>query len=95
MYAELLKNTVKIFTSLELPTRTLEICTGDLGDLKYRSADVEVWSPRNNKYIEVASCSNLTSAQAVRLNIKAKTKQGEKYFVHTLNEVRPLQHLEL
>jgi len=86
MYAELLKNTVKIFTSLELPTRTLEICTGDLGDLKYRSADVEVWSPRNNKYIEVASCSNLTSAQAVRLNIKAKTKQGEKYYVHTLND---------
>lgn len=86
MYDELLKNTVKIFTSLELPTRTLEICTGDLGDLKYRSADVEVWSPRNNKYIEVASCSNLTGAQAVRLNIKAKTKQGEKYFVHTLND---------
>ncbi|HOW29322.1 MAG TPA: serine--tRNA ligase [archaeon] len=85
-YDELLKNTVKLFTSLELPTRTLEICTGDLGDLKYRSADVEVWSPRNNKYIEVASCSNLTSAQAVRLNIKAKTKQGEKYYVHTLND---------
>lgn len=85
-YDELLKNTVKIFTSLELPTRTLEICSGDLGDLKYRSADVEVWSPRNNKYIEVASCSNLTSAQAVRLNIKAKNKQGEKYYVHTLND---------
>ena len=86
MYDELLKNTVKIFTSLELPTRTLEICTGDLGDLKYRSADVEVWSPRSQKYIEVASCSNLTGAQAVRLNIKAKTKQGEKYYVHTLND---------
>lgn len=85
-YNELLKNTVKLFTSLELPTRILESCTGDLGDLKHRGADVEVWSPRNNKYIEVASCSNLTSAQAVRLNIKAKNKQGEKYYVHTLND---------
>lgn len=85
-YNELLKNTVKLFVSLELPTRILESCTGDLGDLKHRGADVEVWSPRNNKYIEVASCSNLTSAQAVRLNIKARTKQGEKYYVHTLND---------
>lgn len=85
-YNELLKNTVKLFVSLELPTRILESCTGDLGDLKHRGADVEVWSPRNNKYIEVASCSNLTSAQAVRLNIKAKTRQGEKYYVHTLND---------
>jgi seryl-tRNA synthetase len=85
-YEELIKNTVKIFTSLELPTRTLEICSGDLGDLKHRSADIEVWSPRSQKYIEVASCSNLTSAQAVRLNIKAKTKTGDKYFVHTLND---------
>lgn len=85
-YNELLKNTVKLFVSLELPTRILESCTGDLGDLKHRGADVEVWSPRNNKYIEVASCSNLTSAQAVRLNIKARTKHGEKYYVHTLND---------
>jgi len=86
IYTELLKNTVKIFTSLELPTRILESCTGDLGDLKHRGADIEVWSPRSQKYIEVASCSNLTGAQATRLNIKAKTKQGEKYYVHTLND---------
>ncbi len=85
MYDEILENSFEIFKSLGLPTRILEICTGDLGDLKYRSADVEAWSPRRNEFIEVGSCSNLTGAQATRLNIKAKTKTGEKYFVHTLN----------
>ena len=85
LYDEILENTFEIFKSLGLPTRILEICTGDLGDLKYRSADIEAWSPRRNEFIEVGSCSNLTGAQATRLNIKAKTKTGEKYFVHTLN----------
>jgi len=85
MYDEILENSFEIFKSLGLPTRVLEICTGDLGDLKFRSADVEAWSPRKGEFIEVGSCSNLTGAQATRLNIKAKTKSGEKYFVHTLN----------
>jgi seryl-tRNA synthetase len=85
LYDEILNNSFEIFKSLGLPTRILEICTGDLGDLKYRSADVEAWSPRKDSFIEVGSCSNLTGAQATRLNIKAKTKTGEKYFVHTLN----------
>ncbi|MEI8363940.1 MAG: serine--tRNA ligase [archaeon] len=85
IYDEILENSFEIFKSLGLPTRVLEICTGDLGDLKFRSADVEAWSPRKGEYIEVGSCSNLTGAQATRLNIKAKTKSGEKYFVHTLN----------
>jgi len=85
IYDEILNNTFEIFTSLGLPTRIIEICTGDLGDLKYRSADIEAWSPRKNEFIEVGSCSNLTGAQATRLNIKAKTKASEKYFVHTLN----------
>lgn len=86
MYSMLLKNTLKLFRGLELPVRILEICAGDLGDMKYRSADIEVWSPRNSKYIEVATCSNMTSAQAVSLNIKARNKAGEKYYVHTLND---------
>ncbi|HRT02859.1 MAG TPA: serine--tRNA ligase [Candidatus Diapherotrites archaeon] len=85
MYDELLNNSIELFKQLGLPTRVLEICSGDMGDLKYRSADLEAWSPRKQEYIEVGSCSNLTNAQALKLNIKASTPQGEKYHVHTLN----------
>jgi seryl-tRNA synthetase len=84
LFDELLQNTIEIFTSLDLPTRTLEMCTGDLGDSKYRQVDVEVWSPRQEKYIEVGSCSNLWTSQSIGLNIKAKTKDS-KYYLHTLN----------
>ena len=76
--------TVELFTSLEIPCRTLECCSGDLGDLKYRSIDVEAWSPRQKKYFEVGSCSNLTDAQARRLGIRYKSKNGNQY-LHTLN----------
>lgn len=76
--------TVELFTSLEIPCRTLECCSGDLGDLKYRSIDVEAWSPRQKKYFEVGSCSNLTDAQARRLGIRYKSKNGNQ-FLHTLN----------
>lgn len=85
IFEELKNNTVEIFKSLGLPTRVLELCTGDLGDHKYRQVDIEVWSPRKNDFIEVGSCSNLTEAQAIGLNIKVKTKQSEKYYAHTLN----------
>jgi len=84
IFDELKNNTVKLFTSLGLPTRVLEICTGDLGDHKYRQVDIEVWSPRKKAYIEVGSCSNLTEAQAIGLNIKVKGKD-KKYYAHTLN----------
>jgi len=84
IFEELKNNTVEIFTSLKLPTRVLEICTGDLGSHKHRQIDVEVWSPRKKAYIEVGSCSNLTEAQAIGLNIKIKSKDN-KYFAHTLN----------
>ena len=84
IFDELKDNTVKLFTSLGLPTRVLEICTGDLGDHKYRQVDIEVWSPRKKSYIEVGSCSNLTEAQAIGLNIKVKGKDT-KYYAHTLN----------
>ncbi|MGM5483757.1 MAG: serine--tRNA ligase [Nanobdellota archaeon] len=85
-YEELLNNTVDIFKGLEIPIRTLEICSGDMADLKSKSADVEAWSPRREKYIEVGSCSNLTDAQARRLNIKVDGGPGNKYFAHTLND---------
>jgi len=86
IYEEILQNTIDIFRGLELPIRVLEICSGDMGDLKYRSCDVEAWSPRRNEFIEVGSCSNMTAAQATRLNIKAKSRKGnEKYTLHTLN----------
>ncbi|MBR9675380.1 serine--tRNA ligase [Candidatus Woesearchaeota archaeon] len=83
-YDEMLSITKDIFKKLELPTRVLECCSGDLADLKTKSADLEVWSPRKKEYFEVASCSNLTDAQSRRLNIKARGKQGN-YYVHTLN----------
>lgn len=84
LYEELLKNSIDLFKELGLPTRVLESCSGDLGELKSRGADLEAWSPRKQGYIEICSVSNLTDAQARRLNIKAKNKDG-KYVVHTLN----------
>ena len=76
---------VVIFRSLEIPVRTLECCSGDLADLKVKSLDVEAWSPRQQKYFEVGSCSNLGDAQARRLGIRIKNKQKGNYFAHTLN----------
>ena len=83
-YNELWNNTVDFFRSLEIPVRTLECCSGDLADLKVKSCDVEAWSPRQQKYFEVGSCSNLGDAQARRLNIKLRGENGI-YFAHTLN----------
>jgi seryl-tRNA synthetase len=84
MYDEMLSCTVDFFKSLGVPCRTLEICSGDLGDLKVKSADVEAWSPRRKEYFEVGSCSNLTDAQARRLGIRVQ-KGDVHYFAHTLN----------
>lgn len=83
-YDQLWKNTVDLFRSLDIPVRTLECCSGDLADLKVKSCDVEAWSPRQKKYFEVGSCSNLGDAQARRLGIRVKGAEG-KYFAHTLN----------
>jgi len=83
-YEKLWKNTVDLFRSLDIPVRTLECCSGDLADLKTKSVDVEAWSPRQKKYFEVGSCSNLTDAQARRLKIRVNGEDG-KYFAHTLN----------
>lgn len=83
-FDKLWKNTVDLFRSLDIPVRTLECCSGDLADLKVKSIDVEAWSPRQKKYFEVGSCSNLGDAQARRLKIRVKGKNG-KYFAHTLN----------
>ncbi len=79
------KNTVDLFRSLDIPVRTLECCSGDLADLKVKSIDVEAWSPRQQKYFEVGSCSNLGDAQARRLKIRVDDGKGGKYFAHTLN----------
>ena len=84
LYNELWKNTVDFFRSLEIPVRTLECCSGDLADLKVKSCDVEAWSPRQEKYFEVGSCSNLGDAQARRLGIRLRGEDGN-YFAHTLN----------
>ncbi len=84
-YDKLWQNTVDLFRSLDIPVRTLECCSGDLADLKVKSCDVEAWSPRQQKYFEVGSCSNLGDAQARRLGIKVKDKDKNKYFAHTLN----------
>lgn len=84
LYEKLWKNTVELFRSMEIPVRTLEICSGDLADLKAKSCDVEAWSPRQKKYFEVGSCSNLTDAQARRLGIRIKGEKGI-YLAHTLN----------
>lgn len=83
-FDKLWQNTVDLFRSLDIPVRTLECCSGDLADLKVKSIDVEAWSPRQKKYFEVGSCSNLGDAQARRLKIRVKGKNG-KYFAHTLN----------
>jgi seryl-tRNA synthetase len=83
-FEKLYNYTVELFVSMNIPVRTLECCSGDLADLKYKSIDVEAWSPRQKKYFEVGSCSNLTDAQARRLGIKYKTEKGNQ-FAHTLN----------
>ena len=85
LYNELWQNTVDFFRSLDIPVRTLECCSGDLADLKVKSCDVEAWSPRQQKYFEVGSCSNLGDAQARRLGIRIKNKEKGNYFAHTLN----------
>ncbi|MBQ6634170.1 MAG: serine--tRNA ligase [Ruminococcus sp.] len=84
-YDKLWQNTVDFFRSMDIPVRTLECCSGDLADLKVKSCDVEAWSPRQKKYFEVGSCSNLGDAQARRLGIRIKGADGQKYFAHTLN----------
>jgi len=84
-YDKLWQNTVDLFRSLDIPVRTLECCSGDLADLKVKSVDVEAWSPRQKKYFEVGSCSNLGDAQARRLKIRVAAEDGRKYFAHTLN----------
>lgn len=84
-FEKLWQNTVDLFRSLEIPVRTLECCSGDLADLKVKSIDVEAWSPRQQKYFEVGSCSNLGDAQARRLGIRINGEDGKKYFAHTLN----------
>ena len=84
-YEKLWKNTVDFFRTLDIPVRTLECCSGDLADLKVKSCDVEAWSPRQKKYFEVGSCSNLGDAQARRLKIRVAGENGNKYFAHTLN----------
>ena len=84
-YEKLWQNTVDLFRSLDVPVRTLECCSGDLADLKVKSVDVEAWSPRQKKYFEVGSCSNLGDAQARRLRIRVQGEDGGKYLAHTLN----------
>ena len=84
-YDKLWQNTVDLFRSLDIPVRTLNCCSGDLADLKVKSLDVEAWSPRQKKYFEVGSCSNLGDAQARRLKIRVNGEDGKKYFAHTLN----------
>ena len=83
-YEKMWSYSVELFRSLDIPVRKLVCCSGDLADLKYRSCDIEAFSPRQKKYFEVCSCSNLTDAQARRLSIRVKGKNG-KYFAHTLN----------
>ena len=84
-FHKLWRNTVDLFRSMDIPVRTIECCSGDLADLKVKSYDVEAWSPRQKKYFEVGSCSNLGDAQARRLKIRVNGENGKKYFAHTLN----------
>ena len=84
-FDKLWQNTVDLFRTLDIPVRTLECCSGDLADLKVKSVDVEAWSPRQKKYFEVGSCSNLGDAQARRLKIRDQRRKTERYFAHTLN----------
>jgi len=83
-YEKMWQYTVELFRNLNIPVRQLECCTGDLADLKYKSCDIEAWSPRQKIYFEVGSCSNLTDAQARRLGIRVKSENGN-YYLHTLN----------
>lgn len=83
-YEDMLKYSIEVFKKMEIPIRVLECCSGDLADLKSKSADIEAWSPRQKKYFEIGSCSNLTDAQARRLGIRIEHK-GQRYFAHTLN----------
>ena len=83
-YERMWQYTVELFRSLDIPVRQLECCTGDLADLKYKSCDIEAWSPRQQKFFEVGSCSNLTDSQARRLGIRVKSDKGN-YYLHTLN----------
>ena len=84
-FDKLWQNTVDLFRTLDIPVRTIECCSGDLADLKVKSVDVEAWSPRQKKYVEVGSCSNLGDAQASRLKIRIEKEDGSKYLAHTLN----------
>jgi seryl-tRNA synthetase len=84
-YEKLWRYSVELFRSLDIPVRQLECCSGDLADLKVKSCDIEAWSPRQQKYFEVCSCSNLGDAQARRLNIRYKDEDGKLYLCHTLN----------
>jgi seryl-tRNA synthetase len=84
-YDKMLACTVEIFKSIGVPIRVLECCSGDLADLKAKSADVEAWSPRQKKYFEVGSVTNMEEAQARRLGIKILTRDGKRYYAHTLN----------
>ena len=86
-YNKMWNYSVELFRSLDIPVRKLVCCSGDLADLKYRSCDIEAWSPRQKKYFEVCSCSNLTDAQARRLGIRYKKENGDKEFAHTLNNL--------
>ena len=84
-YEKMWNYSVELFRTLDIPVRKLVCCSGDLADLKYRSCDIEAWSPRQQKYFEVCSCSNLTDAQARRLGIRYKKEDGTKEYAHTLN----------
>ena len=84
-YNKLWSYSVELFRNLEIPVRQLECCSGDLADLKVKSCDIEAWSPRQKKYFEVCSCSNLGDAQARRLSIRVKGADGKMYLAHTLN----------
>lgn len=85
LFEELVNNATDFFKTLDIPVRVFESCSGDLADLKHKGVDIEAWSPRQEKYFEVGSCSNLTDAQARRLKIRVNTKDGERVFAHTLN----------
>ena len=84
-YEKMWRYSVELFRSLEIPVRQLECCSGDLADLKVKSCDIEAWSPRQQKYFEVCSCSNLGDAQARRLKMRVKGEDGRMYLPHTLN----------
>ncbi len=85
LFDELVKNSVDFFGTLDIPVRVFESCSGDLADLKHKGVDIEAWSPRQETYFEVGSCSNLTDAQSRRLKIRINKENGERVFAHTLN----------